>query len=231
MAVQSKRMKNILEKYDKQRMYSSNEAFCILKKLSTVKFIESVDISVNLGVDPRKSDQVVRGASILPNGIGKIVRIAVFTQGENIDKAKKAGADFVGMEDLADYIKNKEIIFDVVMATPDAMNVVGQLGKILGPKGQMPSSKLETVTDDIESSIKNVKSGQVRYRTDKVGIIHTIIGKINFEVRDLQKNLKTILLDLKKIKPVSSKGVYIKKITVSSTMGPGLILDIASLET
>ena len=231
MAMQSKRMKNILEKYDKQKIYSSNEAFCILKQLSTVKFIESVDISVNLGVDPRKSDQVVRGASILPNGIGKIVRVAVFTQGENIDKAKKSGADFVGMEDLADSIKKKEIIFDVVMATPDAMNVVGQLGKILGPKGQMPSSKLETVTADIESSIKNVKSGQVRYRTDKVGIIHTIIGKINFEVRDLQKNLKTILLDLKKIKPVSSKGVYIRKVTVSSTMGPGLILDIASLET
>jgi len=230
MAKLSKRMKAVVEKHDQTKAYAANEAFVLLKQLSTVKFTESVDVSVNLGVDPRKSDQVVRGASVLPNGTGKTVRVAVFAQGENVDKAKKAGADLVGMEDLADSIKKGEMGFDVTIATPDAMKLVGQLGQILGPKGLMPNPKVGTVTTDVELAVKNAKAGQVRYRVDKSGIIHTTIGKVDFDAGDLQKNLETLLADLKKLKPANAKGVYLKKVTVSSTMGPGLMLDMASLE-
>ena len=230
MAKLSKRMKTVLENHDQAKAYAANEAFELLKRLSTVKFTESIDVSVNLGVDPRKSDQVVRGASVLPNGTGKTVRVAVFTQGENIDKAKRAGADIVGMEDLADNIKKGDINFDVTIATPDAMKLVGQLGQILGPKGLMPNPKVGTVTTDVELAVKNAKAGQIRYRVDKAGILHTTIGKADFEAGALQKNLETLLTDLKKLKPANAKGIYLKKVTVSSTMGPGLMLDMASLE-
>lgn len=229
MANLSKRAKALTEKVDKNRTYKALDAFDLLKKLSEVKFIESIDVSVNLGVDPRKSDQVVRGASVLPNGIGKAVRVAVFTQGDNIEKASVAGADIVGTDDLAIEIKKGNINFDVVIATPDSMSIVGQLGQILGPKGLMPNPKLGTVTNNVEQAVKNAKSGQIRYRTDKTGIVHTTIGKSDFESSALQQNLETFIADLKKIKPMSAKGIYIKKVTVSSTMGPGLLLDTSSL--
>jgi len=187
-----------------------------------------IDISVNLGVDPRKSDQNVRGATVLPNGTGKTVRVAVFTQGPNADAAKAAGADIVGMEDLAELVKKGEMNFDVVIASPDAMRVVGQLGQILGPRGLMPNPKVGTVTADVALAVKNAKSGQVRYRTDKSGIIHTTLGKLTFDAKDIQGNLEALLADLRKAKPTASKGVYIKKITLSSTMGPGLWLDPSS---
>ena len=229
MIKMSKRMKLINKEYDKSKSYSSIKAFTLLKKLSIVKFLESIDVSINLGVDPRKSDQIVRGASLLPNGTGKTVRVAVFAQGENFVKAQNSGADFVGMDDLADSIRKGKINFDVIISTPDAMKVVSKLGQILGPRGLMPNPKVGTVTNDVDLAIKQVKSGQIRYRVDKSGIIHTTIGKINFEPSDLQENLVTLLSDLKKLKPSHSKGVYLKKVIVSSTMGPGIKLDITSL--
>lgn len=229
MAKQSKRIKAITETLETGKQYGAEEAFGLLKSLSKVKFVESVDVSVNLGVDPRKSDQAVRGATVLPRGTGKTVRVAVFSQGANADAAKAAGADIVGMDDLAAQVKAGELNFDVVIASPDAMRVVGQLGQILGPRGLMPNPKVGTVTPDVATAVKNAKAGQVRYRTDKKGIIHCTIGKVNFEESALKENLEALLIDLKKLKPSTSKGVYLKKITVSSTMGPGLPIDQANL--
>jgi large subunit ribosomal protein L1 len=230
MAFQSKRKKLAREKIDATAVYQIDEALTLLKELATSKFPESVDVSVNLGVDPRKSDQVVRGSTVLPNGTGKTVRVAVFAQGDNADKAKSAGADIVGFEDLAETVKGGEINFDVVIATPDAMRVVGTLGQILGPRGLMPNPKVGTVTADVETAVKNAKAGQVRYRTDKAGIIHCPIGRVDFEVPALKENLAALLADLKKAKPASSKGAYLKKLTVSSTMGPGISIDRASVD-
>jgi len=204
-------------------------ALSLVKELASAKFKESVDVAVNLGVDPKKSDQNVRGSTLLPNGTGKTVRVAVFAQGDNADKAKAAGADIVGFEDLAEKIKAGEMDFDVVIATPDAMRVVGQLGKVLGPRGLMPNPKVGTVTPDVEGAVKNAKSGQVSYRTDKAGIIHCSIGQADFEVAALQENLSALLADLTKAKPSSAKGVYLKKLTVSSTMGPGVIVDQSTI--
>ena len=227
----SKKAKLVREKVDKTRQYSIAEAVALLKELSTVKFNESVDISVNLGVDSRKSDQNVRGATVLPNGTGKTVRVAVFAQGPNADAAKEAGADIVGMDDLADLVKKGEMNFDVVIASPDAMRVVGQLGQILGPRGLMPNPKVGTVAPDVAAAVKNAKSGQVRYRTDKAGIIHCSIGQVNFELQALQQNLEALIADLVKAKPSSAKGVYLNKLTLSTTMGPGLWLDQSTVST
>ncbi len=225
----SKRMKEIRSKIDKERAYEVNEGLTLLKELSSAKFDESVDASINLGVDPRKSDQNVRGSSVLPNGTGKVVRIAVFTQGDNAEKAKEAGADVVGMQDLAESMKGGELNYDVVIASPDAMGVVGQLGQLLGPRGLMPNPKVGTVSADVATAVANAKGGQVRYRNDKGGIIHCTIGKSSFEVDQLRENLEHLLNDLKKAKPSTSKGVYLKKISVSTTMGAGLSIDQASL--
>jgi len=231
MAKLTKRAKLIAEKVDADKQYSVEEAVAVLKDLSSsVKFTESVDVSVNLGIDARKSDQNVRGATVLPNGNGKTVRVAVFTQGENADKATAAGADVVGMDDLAADVKAGNMNFDVVIATPDAMRVVGQLGQILGPRGLMPNPKVGTVTPDVETAVKNAKAGQVRYRNDKAGIVHTGIGNVTFEAAQIQGNLEALLADLKKAKPASAKGVYMKKVTISSTMGPGLTIDQATLD-
>ncbi len=230
MAKLTKRMKMIREKVDPVKSYNVDEALQLLKELSTVKFRESVDVSVNLGVDPRKSDQVVRGSTVLPHGTGQSVRVAVFAQGANAEAAKEAGADIVGMEDLAEEVKKGNLDFDVVIATPDAMRVVGQLGQILGPRGLMPNPKVGTVTTDVAAAVKNAKSGQVRYRTDKAGIIHCTIGKVDFDVNALRENLEALLADLKKAKPAASKGVYMKKVALSTTMGPGLTVDKASLD-
>jgi len=229
MAKLSKRAKAIREKVEHGKQYTIDEALSLLSELSAVKFKESVDVSVNLGVDPRKSDQVVRSSTVLPHGTGKTVRVAVFTQGAAADAAKEAGADIVGMDDLADSVKAGNMDFDVVIASPDAMRVVGQLGQILGPRGLMPNPKVGTVTPDVATAVKNAKAGQVRYRTDKAGIIHCSIGKVDFKVDALRENLQALLADLNKLKPSSSKGVYMKKITVSTTMGPGLVVDQASL--
>jgi large subunit ribosomal protein L1 len=229
VARSTKRAKAISGKIQPGKVYSAQEAFQILKSVSTVKFVEAVDVAVILGVDPRKSDQAVRGATVLPNGTGKSVRVAVFAQGANADAAKDAGADIVGMDDLAAQVKAGELNFDVVIATPDAMRVVGQLGQILGPRGLMPNPKVGTVTADVVTAVKNAKAGQVRYRTDKKGIIHCTLGKVSFEPAALKENLEALLADLKKAKPSTSKGVYLRKITVSSTMGPGLTLDQGSL--
>ena len=229
MAKISKRMQSISTKIDVEKKYNVTEAFDMLREFSSVKFIESVDVSVGLGVDPRKSDQVVRGASVLPNGTGKSVRVAVFAKGPNAEKAKEAGADIVGMEDLAAEVKKGNLDFDVVIATPDAMRVVGQLGQILGPKGLMPNPKVGTVTMDVTKAVTDAKAGQVRYRVDKAGIIHTTIGKVNFTSEALIGNLEKLLSDLKKAKPANSKGVYLKKVSVSSTMGPGISIDISDL--
>ncbi len=229
MASLSKRNKAIKEKIELGKQYAINDLLTLLKEMPAVKFVESVDVSVNLGVDPRKSDQVVRGSTILPRGTGKIVRVAVFAQGDNVEKAKNAGADLVGFEDLAEQIKGGAMDFDVVIATPDAMRVVGQLGQILGPRGLMPNPKVGTVTTDVETAVKNAKGGQVRYRTDKAGIIHCSIGKADFEADALTENLNALLADLQKAKPSSAKGIYLKKITVSTTMGPGIVVDQSSL--
>jgi large subunit ribosomal protein L1 len=229
MAKLSKRLKAIAEKVQVGKPYAADEAFSLLKSLSGVKFVESIDVAVNLGVDPRKSDQTVRGATVLPRGTGKSVRVAVFAQGANADAAKAAGAEIVGMDDLAAQIKAGDLNFDVVIASPDAMRVVGQLGQILGPRGLMPNPKVGTVTPDVAGAVRNAKAGQVRYRTDKKGIIHCTIGKVSFEEAALKENLEALLVDLKKLKPSTSKGVYIKKVTVSSTMGPGLPVDQGSL--
>jgi len=228
MAKLSKKDKLIKEKVIRSKQYPLSEALQLLKEFGTAKFNESIDVSVNLGVDPRKSDQNVRGATVLPNGTGKVVRVAVFTQGPNADAAIAAGADIVGMDDLGDLVKKGEMNFDVVIASPDAMRVVGQLGQILGPRGLMPNPKVGTVTADVATAVKNAKSGQVRYRTDKSGIIHCTLGKLTFDEAAIQGNLEALIADLKKAKPATSKGIYIKKITLSSTMGPGLWLDTGS---
>ena len=230
MAAGTKRRKAAREKVDSTKVYVIDEALSLVKEFATAKFPESIDVSVNLGVDPRKSDQVVRGSTVLPNGTGKTVRVAVFAQGENADKAKAAGADVVGFEDLAESVKGGDLNFDVVIATPDAMRVVGQLGQILGPRGLMPNPKVGTVTADVEGAVKNAKAGQVRYRTDKAGIIHCPIGRADFEVPALKENLEALLGDLKKAKPAASKGQYVKKLTVSSTMGPGVSVDRGSVD-
>lgn len=225
MAKLTKRLKAIRERVEPGKVYAIDEALSLLKELSNVKFNESVDVAVNLGVDARKSDQVVRGSTVLPRGTGKSVRVAVFAQGEAAEAAKAAGADVVGMEDLAEQIKGGDLAFDVVIAAPDAMRVVGQLGQILGPRGLMPNPKVGTVTPDVAQAVNNAKAGQVRYRTDKAGIIHCTIGKADFAVDALTENLKALIGDLNKAKPSAAKGVYLKKITVSTTMGPGLAVD------
>ncbi len=229
MAKLTKRAKAIREKVTRGKQYPLEEAIALLQEISSVKFKESVDVSVNLGVDPRKSDQAVRGATVLPNGTGKTVRVAVFAQGANADAAREAGADVVGFEDLAEEVKQGNMDFDVVIASPDAMRVVGALGQILGPRGLMPNPKVGTVTPDVATAVKNAKAGQVRYRTDKSGIIHAPIGRVDFEVGALKENLVALLADLMKMKPTSAKGVYMKKVSVSTTMGPGLHIDHSSL--
>lgn len=229
MAKLSKKAKIVKGKVDKTKQYSIAEAVQLLKELGTAKFVEAIDVSVNMGVDPRKSDQNVRGATVLPNGTGKTVRVAVFTQGPNADAAREAGADIVGMDDLAELVKKGEMNFDVVIASPDAMRVVGQLGQILGPRGLMPNPKVGTVTADVATAVRNAKSGQVRYRTDKSGIIHCTLGKVAFDETAIQGNLEALIADLKKLKPTAAKGIYIKKITLSSTMGPGLCIDQSSI--
>jgi large subunit ribosomal protein L1 len=230
MARLGKRLKSIRDSVDRNKVYSIEEAIQALKDNSKVKFVESVDVAIRLGVDPRKSDQVVRGATTLPHGTGKDVRVAVFAQGENAEKAKAAGADIVGFEDLADTIKGGEMNFDVVIATPDAMRVVGKLGTILGPRGLMPNPKVGTVTPDVETAIKNAKAGQVRFRTDKAGIIHGTIGKVSFDADALTGNLKALMQDLIKAKPAAAKGQYVQKIALSTTMGPGVTVDQGSLD-
>ncbi|HCT4309457.1 TPA: 50S ribosomal protein L1 [Pseudomonas aeruginosa] len=230
MAKLTKRQKAIAEKVVAGKQYSFEEAAKLLAELSTIKFKESVDVAVNLGVDPRKSDQVVRGATVLPNGTGKSVRVAVFTQGPAAEAALAAGADKVGMDELAAEMKGGDLNCDVVIASPDAMRVVGQLGQILGPRGLMPNPKVGTVTPDVATAVKNAKAGQVRFRTDKNGIIHSSVGKVDFEPAKLQQNVEALLADLKRLKPSSSKGVYVKRVTLSTTMGPGLQIDLASLE-
>ena len=230
MAKLSKRVRAIKEKVDSTREYPLEEAVSLLKELATAKFNETLEVAVNLGVDARKSDQGVRGATTLPHGTGSEVRVAVFTQGDAADKAKAAGADHVGMEELAEQIKGGMMDFDVVIASPDAMRVVGQLGQVLGPRGLMPNPKTGTVTPDVETAVKNAKAGQMRYRTDKNGIIHGGIGKISFELDAIRGNLEAVLADLRKNKPAAAKGVYMKKITLSTTMGPGVAIDKASIE-
>ncbi|EIU3500750.1 50S ribosomal protein L1 [Pseudomonas aeruginosa] len=230
MAKLTKRQKAIAEKVVAGKQYSFEEAAKLLAELSTIKFKESVDVAVNLGVDLRKSDQVVRGATVLPNGTGKSVRVAVFTQGPAAEAALAAGADKVGMDELAAEMKGGDLNYDVVIASPDAMRVVGQLGQILGPRGLMPNPKVGTVTPDVATAVKNAKAGQVRFRTDKNGIIHSSVGKVDFEPAKLQQNVEALLADLKRLKPSSSKGVYVKRVTLSTTMGPGLQIDLASLE-
>lgn len=225
----AKRIRAIKEKVAPGKVYSILEAIALLKEVSTVKFSEGVDVSINLGIDTRKSDQTVRGATILPHGTGRTTRVAVFAQGTNAEAAKAAGADIVGFEDLAESIKAGNMNFDVVIATPDAMRIVGQLGQVLGPRGLMPNPKVGTVTADVAGAVRNAKAGQVRYRADKAGILHCTIGKLNFEPTHLQQNLEALLADVKKARPSSAKGIYLKKITLSSTMGPGLIIEQSSL--
>ena len=229
MAKLSKRARTIAEKVDSSKEYAFDEAVALLKELATVKFPESVDVAVNLGIDARKSDQNVRGATVLPNGTGKDVRVAVFTQGANAEAAKEAGADIVGMEDLAELVKKGEMNFDVVVASPDAMRVVGQLGQILGPRGLMPNPKTGTVTPDVATAVKNAKAGQVRYRNDKNGIIHASIGKIAFEATAIKENLEALMEALRKAKPSSAKGTYIAKVSLSTTMGAGITVDQSTL--
>ena len=231
MAKLTKRTRAIREKIEAGRLYPVEEAFELLKEISSVKFRESVEVCINLGVDARKSDQVVRGSTVLPKGTGKTVRVAVFAQAANADAAREAGADIVGFEDLAEEIKGGKMDFDVVIATPDAMRVVGKLGQILGPRGLMPNPKVGTVTPNVVEAVNNAKAGQVRYRTDKGGIIHCIIGKVDFSPADLRENLESLLRDLVKMKPSSAKGIYLEKITVSSTMGPGLTVEQGSLSS
>ena len=231
MAKLTKRMRVIREKTDVTKNYDINEAIALLQELATAKFVESVDVAVNLGIDPRKSDQNVRGATVLPHGTGRDVRVAVFTQGANAEAAKAAGAELVGMDDLAEKIKAGEMNFDVVIASPDAMRVVGMLGQILGPRGLMPNPKTGTVTPNVAEAVKNAKAGQVRYRNDKNGIIHTTIGKVDFTPVQLKENLEALISALKKAKPAVAKGVYVKKVSISTTMGAGVAVDQASLET
>jgi len=230
MSKLTKKQQLIKDKVEVGKSYAAEAAFGLLKDLASSNFDESVDVSVNLGIDARKSEQNVRGATLLPNGTGKVVRVAVFTQGNNVEAATEAGADVVGMEDLAAQIKGGDLNFDVVIASPDAMRVVGTLGQVLGPRGLMPNPKVGTVTPDVATAVKNAKAGQVRYRTDKAGIIHCSIGKSAFEESKLIGNVEALLADLVKAKPAASKGVYIKKVSVSTTMGPGLVVDQSSLK-
>ena len=230
MAKLSKKRKQIAEKIESGKNYSIEEAVLLISEFASPKFKESIDVSINLGIDPRKSDQAVRGSTILPAGTGKEVRVAVFAQGENAEKAKIAGADLVGFEDLAESVQGGNINFDVVIATPDSMRVVGKLGTVLGPRGLMPNPKMGTVTTDVETAVKNAKAGQVRYRTDKNGIVHGGIGKVGFDGAAVKSNLEALLVDLRKAKPSAAKGVYIKKVVLSSSMGPGLLIDQSSLE-
>ncbi len=225
----SKRVKSWKDKIDSEKLYPLTDALQLLKECSTVKFDESVEVAVNLGIDAKKSDQAVRGATVLPKGTGKTVRVAVFAQGEQAEAAKAAGADVVGFEDLAERIQAGEMDFDVIVATPDAMPVVSKLGKVLGPRGLMPNPKVGTVNVDAAQAVVNAKAGQVRYRTDKNGIIHCAIGKVSFEVDALKENLESLLADLNKAKPSSAKGIYLKKISLSTTMGPGIAVDQSSL--
>lgn len=230
MAKLTKKQQAIAAKIDSTRSYAIADAVALLNEFASPKFKESIDVSINLGVDPRKSDQVVRGSTLLPNGTGKDVRVAVFAQGDNATKAKDAGADIVGFDDLAESIQAGNMDFDVVIATPDAMRVVGKLGQVLGPRGLMPNPKVGTVTADVATAVKNAKAGQVRYRTDKKGIIHGAIGKIGFDAGAIEGNLEALIADLKKAKPASSKGIYIQKVVLSSTMGPGVVVDHAALK-
>lgn len=230
MAKITKRVKAFRAKVQPGKQYPINDAIALLKELATAKFSETVDVAINLGIDAKKSDQTIRGATTLPHGSGKSVRVAVFTAGNNADAAKAAGAEFVGMDDLAAQIKGGMMDFDVVIASPDAMRVVGQLGQVLGPRGLMPNPKTGTVTPDVVTAVKNAKAGQVRFRADKNGIVHGGIGKISFDANAIKQNLEALLADLRKAKPASAKGVYLKKITLSTTMGPGIVIDHASLE-
>jgi large subunit ribosomal protein L1 len=229
MAKLSKAQQSKLERVEKGKAYTADDALALVKELAGAKFAESIDVAVNLGVDPKKSDQVVRGSTVLPNGTGKTVRVAVFAQGANAEAAIEAGADIVGMDDLAEQIKGGDLNFDVVIASPDAMRVVGKLGQILGPRGLMPNPKVGTVNPDVAAAVRNAKAGQVRYRTDRAGTIHCSIGKAEFEVNALKENLSALLADLNKAKPASAKGVYMQKVSVSSTMGPGVTIDQATL--
>jgi large subunit ribosomal protein L1 len=230
MAKLSKRTRAFREKVEPGKYYPIDDAVSLLAELSTVKFKESIDVSINLGVDPKKSDQVVRGATVLPNGTGKDVRVAVFAQGEKADEAKEAGADVIGMDDLAASVKEGNLDFDVVIATPDSMRVVGQLGQVLGPRGLMPNPRLGTVTPDVGEAVRNAKAGQVRYRTDRNGIIHGGVGQVGFEPAQIKENIEALLADLRKAKPASAKGTYLKKIVLSTTMGAGILIDQSSLE-
>lgn len=230
MAKISKRRAAIRDQVDPVKVYPVDEALGLLKKLASANFTETVEVAVNLGVNARKSDQNVRGSTVMPNGTGKSVRVAVFTQGDNVEKAKAAGADLVGLNDLAEQVQAGEINFDMVVATPDAMPVVGRLGQILGPKGLMPNPKTGTVTTDVETAVRNAKAGQVQYRTDKAGIIHCSIGKVDFDNQALAENLAALMADLKKSKPANAKGVYFKKVSLSTTMGPGLSVDPSVVE-
>ncbi|MFN3238907.1 MAG: 50S ribosomal protein L1 [Pseudomonadales bacterium] len=230
MAKMSKRKKAFAEKVEAGKAYPIDEAVSLLGELASSKFKESVDVAINLGVDPRKSDQVVRGATVLPNGTGKTVRVAVFTQGDKADEATAAGADTVGMDELAAAMKEGDLNYDVVIASPDAMRVVGQLGQVLGPRGLMPNPRLGTVTPDVAEAVKNAKAGQVRYRTDKNGIIHGGVGQVGFDAKAIKENIEALLADLKKAKPASSKGTYVKKVVLSTTMGAGIPIDQSSLE-
>jgi len=229
MTVVAKRMKAWKSKLAPGKQYPIDEALGLVKEFSSSKFNESVDVAVNLGIDATKSDQQVRGSTVMPNGIGKAVRVAVFTSGKNQDAARAAGADIVGLEDLAEQVKAGQINFDVVIASPDAMRVVGQLGQILGPRGLMPNPKVGTVTPDVANAVKNAKAGQVRYRVDKAGIIHCTIGKVGFEVNALRENLVALVADLQRAKPATSKGIYVRRVTLSSTMGPGVVVDHSTL--
>ena len=229
MVALTKKQANIRKVVTGQQTYAAKEAIALLKQFASTKFNESVDVSINLGIDPKKTEQALRLSSKLPKGPGKVVRVAVFAQGDNAAKAKAAGADIVGFEDLAEQIKGGAIDFDVVIATPDAMRLVGQLGQVLGPRGLMPNPKVGTVTMNVEAAVNDVKSGQVRYRTDKNGIVHCAVGKLDFKAEDLIENLSALLIDIKRAKPATSKGVYIKKITLSSTMGPGIAIDPTSI--
>jgi large subunit ribosomal protein L1 len=230
MAKLTKRRKLFAEKFELGKLYAIDEAVSLLGEFASAKFTESLDVSINLGVDPRKSDQVVRGATVLPNGTGKTVRVAVFTQGDKADEATAAGADVVGMDELAASMKGGDLNYDVVIASPDAMRVVGQLGQVLGPRGLMPNPRLGTVTPDVAEAVKNAKAGQVRYRTDKNGIVHGGVGQVGFDAKAIKENIEALLIDLKKAKPSSAKGTYVKKVVLSTTMGAGIPIDQSSLE-
>ena len=230
MANLTKNQKAAASKVEVGSKYSISDALVLIKECATAKFDESVDVSINLGIDTKKSDQTVRGAVVLPNGTGKVVRVAVFTQGDNVQKATEAGADIVGMDDLMKTMQDGDLNYDVVIASPDAMGVVGRLGQVLGPRGLMPNPKVGTVTPDVATAVKNAKAGQVRYRADKAGIVHAGIGKASFDAKALEENIIALIDAIKKVKPSSAKGVYFKKISVSSTMGPGLAIDAASFD-